>query len=49
MQCMRGSIYDIDYKGYNVKGFSINRIDTSKAHLKDNCNVICLQCNVKNH
>jgi len=48
--CFRcNEVYDVEYEGYNVKGFSINRIDNSKAHLQNNCNVICLHCNVKNH
>lgn len=44
-----GNIYDVDYSAGSDTQFSINRIDNSKGHVKDNCNIICLHCNISNH
>ena len=42
-------VMEIDYEPNSEKQFSINRIDNKKGHVKNNCNIVCLKCNVSNH
>jgi len=38
-----------NYQAREPSMWTLNRIDESKAHLKENCEIICYHCNLMNH
>jgi hypothetical protein len=37
------------FEKYSANQFSIDRLDNTKAHTKDNCVIACLECNHRQH